>query len=67
MSDLEEPTPDVQSLISVLILQMQRVYDVLLTILGSQNAEASYNLIEVHKNLENIGPVPYNLNENTDE
>jgi hypothetical protein len=43
MSDLEEPTPDVQSLISVLILQMQRVYD------------------------ENIGPVPYNLNENTDE
>lgn len=63
MSELQEPVPDIQSLLSVIILQNQRLYDVLLTILGEQDADACYNLIEVHKQLDNIGPVPYKVND----
>lgn len=61
MSDLQEPTPDVQSLLSVIIMQNQRIYDVLLSILGHYDSEMAYNLIDVHTKLENIGPVPYRI------
>lgn len=63
MSDLQEPAPDIQSLLSVIILQNQRIYDVLLTLLGEQDSDAAYNLIEVHKQLDNIGPVPYKVDD----
>ena len=63
MSELQEPAPDVQSMLSVIILQNQRIYDVLLSILGEQSADACYNLIEIHKQLDNVGPVPYKVNE----
>ena len=55
--------PDLLALMSVVILQQQRIYDVLLTILGHENAEAAYNLIKVHEELDNIGPVPYKVDE----
>lgn len=63
MSDLQEPTPDIQSLLSVIIIQNQRIYDVLLAILGQYDAEVCYDLIDVHSKLENIGPVPYKVEE----
>lgn len=61
MSELEEPVPQVQHLISVLIVQNQRIYDVLLALLGHFDSEASYNLIQLHENMQNIGPVPYKV------
>jgi hypothetical protein len=61
MSDLEQPMPEIQHLLSVIIMQNQRIYDTLLTILGHFDSELSYNLIAVHEQLENIGPVPYKV------
>lgn len=61
MSDLQEPMPEIQHLISVLIVQQQRIYDTMLTLIGHFNSEAAYNLIQVHERMENIGPVPYKI------
>lgn len=55
--------PEIQNLLSVMILQNQRIYDALLTLIGATDSEAAYNLIEVHKRLENIGPVPYKVDD----
>lgn len=59
MSDLEEPRPDVEQLLSILIVQNQRIYDVLLILLGEQNREAYDNIITVHEKMDNLGPAPF--------
>lgn len=59
MSDLEQPSPSIEDLLSVLIVQNQRIYDVLLVLLFKQDAEAFNNLIGKHKEMDNLGPAPF--------
>lgn len=63
MAELEEPQPSIEQLLSVLIVQNQRLYDVLLVMLGEQNREAYENLIATHQELENLGPAPFLMEE----
>ena len=63
MAELEEQRPTVESLLSVLIVQNQRIYDVLLVLLGKQDEEAYRNLVAAHEKLDNIGPVPFLMEE----
>lgn len=59
MADLEEPRPDIEQLLSVIIVQQQRIYDVLLVLLADQNREAYTNIIGVHESMDNLGPKPF--------
>lgn len=59
MSDLKEPQPDLEQLLSVIVIQNQRIYDVLLVILANSNQEAYNNVVERHEQMGHVGPVPY--------
>jgi hypothetical protein len=59
MADLEEPRPDIEQLLSVIVVQNQRMYDVLLVLLANQNREAYTNIIQVHEAMDNLGPKPF--------
>lgn len=63
MADLEEQRPSIDQLLSVVIVQNQRIYDVLLVLLGLQDREAYDNLIAKHTDLENLGPAPFLMEE----
>jgi hypothetical protein len=68
MADLfeeDEVSPEVaiEQLLSVLILQNQRIYDVLIAILSEQNEEVARNVIAVHEKMDNIGPAPFLMEE----
>lgn len=59
MADLEELRPDIEQLLSVLIVQQQRIYDVLLLLLADQNEIAYGNIVEAHERMDNLGPKPF--------
>ena len=69
MSELEEPQPNISDLRDEIIelqnvmkanwITSQRIYDVLLLLLGHENQEAAQGVIEGHRKFENIGPMPF--------
>lgn len=63
MGELQEPRASIEELISVLIVQQQRIYDVLLLILSQQDEEHAKRLIQTHENMDNIGPAPFLMEE----
>lgn len=65
MADLyEEPEkPSVEQMLSIIIVQNQRIYDVLLAILGEQNEETSRRVVQVHEQMDNFGPAPFIVEE----
>ncbi len=63
MAELEEPTPPVEQFLSVIIVQNQRIYDVLIAILSEQNEEVARKLLDVHEKMDNIGPAPFLMEE----
>jgi hypothetical protein len=66
MSELKEPSPSVEQLLSIVVVQNQRVYDVLLALLSQQSEEVARNLVEVHERMDNISPAPYVVSDNDD-
>lgn len=66
MADLQEPQPDLEQLLSVIIVQNQRIYDVLLVILANSNQEAYNNIIARHESMGHVGPVPFKTDDDDD-
>jgi hypothetical protein len=66
MSELEEQTPSVEQLLSIVVVQNQRIYDTLIAILTEQNEEVARRLLDVHEKMDNIGPAPFLVDEATD-
>lgn len=63
MSDLEESKPSLENLLSVIIVQNQRIYDVLLVQLALQDEESYRNIVDKHKQMDNLGPAPFIMEE----
>ncbi len=63
MSELQEPKPSLEDLLSVIIVQNQRIYDVLLVDLALKNEESFRNIVEKHKEMDNLGPAPFLMEE----
>jgi hypothetical protein len=59
MSELEESKPSIEQFLSIIVVQNQRLYDVLLALLSQDNEEVARNLIEIHEQMDNISPPPY--------
>jgi hypothetical protein len=63
MSELEDPreldSPNMEELLTFVILQQMRMYDVLLAILMDTDQEAAKKLFELHKNHDTWGPPPF--------
>jgi hypothetical protein len=51
--------PSLEDFFHAILLQNQRIYDVLLLILADSNEEAYKNIVELHTRFEKIGPWPF--------
>ncbi len=59
MSELEEQKPDQEELLTLLLIQQMRNYDVLMHLLLHFNEETAKQLLTMHENLEQWGPLPF--------
>jgi len=63
MSELKEQKPDPEELLTLLLIQQMRNYDVLMHLLLHFDEEAAKQLLELHENLGQWGPLPFILEE----
>lgn len=63
MAELEAPHPDPEELMTLLLIQMMRNYDVLMHLLKHFDQESAQELLEKHEKLEQWGPLPFLLEE----
>lgn len=61
MSELEEDTPSVEELLSLILIQQMRNYDVMIHLLKHFDEESAVTLHEMHSNLETWGPFPFSV------
>lgn len=63
MSRLEDPkeleAPNIQELLTFVILQQMRIYDVMLAMLMNADPAAAQKLFELHQNHDTWGPPPF--------
>lgn len=60
MSELEEPNkPDTDELLTLILIQQMRIYDVMMGILLVGDADKANKLFELHKNHDTWGPLPF--------
>jgi len=55
----EEEKPSVEELLSALLIQSMRNYDVLIHILAHFDEEGAGQIYDLHKKLELYGPMPF--------
>jgi hypothetical protein len=58
MSDLPDG-PTIEQCLSIMVVQLQRIYDIQLVLLALQDREAYENLITKHGKFEGVGPEPW--------
>lgn len=66
MSELEEKKeqkPDPEELLTLLLIQQMRNYDVLMQLLFHFDEESAKQLLQMHEKLEQWGPLPFILEE----
>ena len=59
MSEVKEQKPDPEELLTLLLIQQMRNYDILMHILLHFDEEGARTLLEIHENLEQWGPLPF--------
>ena len=63
MSEVKEPKPDPEELLTLLLIQEMRNYDVMIHLLMHFDEEVASQLVEKHEKLEQWGPLPFILEE----
>lgn len=63
MSEVKEPKPDPEELLTLLLIQEMRNYDVMIHLLMHFDEEVAKQLVEKHEKLEQWGPLPFILEE----
>jgi hypothetical protein len=63
VSEVKEPKPDPEELLTLLLIQQMRNYDVLMHLLLHFDEEGARQLLAMHENLEQWGPLPFILEE----
>lgn len=63
MSEVKEQKPDPEELLTLLLIQQMRNYDVLIHLLLHFDEEAAKQLLTMHEKLEQWGPLPFILEE----
>jgi hypothetical protein len=58
--------PDPEELLTLLLIQSMRNYDVLIHLLKHFDEETAKQLVEMHENLEQWGPLPFKLENEVD-
>lgn len=61
MAELHEEKPAVEDFLSILVVQQQRIYDVLIATLSKTDESVARELIAVHEQMDSIGPMPYQV------
>jgi hypothetical protein len=52
--------PNIEDYLKILVVQQQRIYDVLLVLLAESNKTAFTNIVNLHKEFQGgPGPAPY--------
>lgn len=59
MSELEEEKPSLEELLSALLIQTMRSYDILIHILAQHDEEGAGKLYDLHKQFGLYGPMPF--------
>jgi hypothetical protein len=54
-----EPEPTTHDFLKMNFMQLQRIYDVLLVILEQQSATRYDQVVALHRNFGNVGPMPF--------
>jgi len=67
MSELTEPKPDPEELLTLLLIQSMRNYDILIHLLKHFDEETAAQLLEKHEKLEQWGPLPFLLEDEVEE
>lgn len=59
MAELEEEKPSVEELLSALLIQTMRNYDVLIHLFAHFDQESAGKLCDMHENFGLYGPMPF--------
>lgn len=63
MSEVKQPKPDPEELLTLLLIQSMRNYDIMIHLLKHFDKETAAQLVARHERLEQWGPLPFILEE----